>query len=90
MANHAVTAVDTAKNIFEVAVSIQPGRVKEEPDDDLSDLEPIELRHYTPRLWKGLQPLHARHDSLNDEFRIARGILRNVGPDALKIPQRLR
>ena len=29
MANHAVTAVDIAKNIFEVAVSIQPGRVKE-------------------------------------------------------------
>ena len=29
MANHAVTAVDIAKNIFEVAVSIQAGRVKE-------------------------------------------------------------
>jgi transposase len=29
MANHAVSAVDIAKNIFEVAVSIQPGRVKE-------------------------------------------------------------
>jgi transposase len=29
MANHAVTAVDIAKNIFEVAVSIQPGRAKE-------------------------------------------------------------
>jgi len=29
MANHAVTAVDIAKSIFEVAVSIQPGRVKE-------------------------------------------------------------
>jgi transposase len=29
MANHAVTAVDIAKNILEVAVSIQPGRVKE-------------------------------------------------------------
>ena len=28
MANHAVTAVDIAKNIFEVAVSVQPGRVK--------------------------------------------------------------
>jgi len=29
MANHAVTAVDIAKSVFEVAVSIQPGRVKE-------------------------------------------------------------
>ena len=29
MANHAVTAVDIAKSIFEIAVSIQPGRVKE-------------------------------------------------------------
>jgi transposase len=28
MANHAVTAVDIAENIFEVAVSVQPGRVK--------------------------------------------------------------
>jgi transposase len=28
MANDAVTAVDIAKNVFEVAVSIQPGRVK--------------------------------------------------------------
>ncbi len=29
MANHAVTAVDIAKTVFEVAVSIQPGRVRE-------------------------------------------------------------
>ena len=29
MANHAVIAVDIAKNVFEVAVSLQPGRVKE-------------------------------------------------------------
>jgi transposase len=29
MANDAVTAVDIAKNVFEVAVSIQPGRVKD-------------------------------------------------------------
>ena len=29
MANHAVTAVDIAKSVFEIAVSIQPGRVKE-------------------------------------------------------------
>lgn len=29
MANHAVTAVDTAKTVFEVAVSIDPGRVRE-------------------------------------------------------------
>jgi transposase len=28
MANHAVTAVDIAKNVFEIAVSIQPGRVR--------------------------------------------------------------
>jgi transposase len=29
MANHAATAVDTAKSVFEVAVSTQPGRVSE-------------------------------------------------------------
>jgi hypothetical protein len=29
MANDAVTAVDIAKNVFEVAVSIQPGRVND-------------------------------------------------------------
>jgi transposase len=29
VSNHAVTAVDTAKSVFEVAVSIQPGRVSE-------------------------------------------------------------
>ena len=29
MANHAVTAVDIAKSVFEIAVSIQPGRVRE-------------------------------------------------------------
>jgi len=29
MANHAVTAVDIAKNIFELAVSIQPGRIRD-------------------------------------------------------------
>jgi transposase len=29
MANHAATAVDIAKSVFEVAVSVQPGRVKE-------------------------------------------------------------
>jgi len=29
VSNHAVTAVDIAKSVFEVAVSIQPGRVSE-------------------------------------------------------------
>jgi transposase len=29
MANHAATAVDIAESVFEVAVSIQPGRVRE-------------------------------------------------------------
>jgi hypothetical protein len=30
MANHAATAVDIAESVFEVAVSLQPGRVKEQ------------------------------------------------------------